>query len=186
MSPGSKRRQATAIGSRRLPDRGRSDDRKPADEHLRAGDRDPPDPDQPRLGAQRQDVAGELGQRGLVALTKPRDRRVIRGLVGTGHTRSINALVVSTGPPPARREPRVVEPLSLVIALEGRPGAPRHRACDARRRPVGDAAGRVSQPAPPAIGADGTYAGRRSNSCGALLGPAPGCSPLRFDAYGSL
>ena len=39
---------------------------------LRAVDRDHPDAHQPRLGTEREDLAEQLGQRRLVALSKPR------------------------------------------------------------------------------------------------------------------
>jgi hypothetical protein len=47
--------------------------------HLRAIDRDDPDPNQASLRAQRQPLAEQLGQRRRVALAKARDRRVIKG-----------------------------------------------------------------------------------------------------------
>jgi hypothetical protein len=53
--------------------------------HLRAVDRDHADADQARLGAEREDRAEQLGQRRLVALAEPRDRRVIRPLVSADH-----------------------------------------------------------------------------------------------------
>ena len=55
--------------------------------HLRAVDGDHPDADQPGLGAQREHLAEQPGQRALVALAEPRDRRVIRRLVGADHPR---------------------------------------------------------------------------------------------------
>jgi ketosteroid isomerase-like protein len=63
--------------------------------------------------------------------------------------------------------PRVAEPLNLV-SLRGRPGAPRQRACDARRGPVGRGRDeRLSQPAPPASGGRGTHRRRRRAGAGA-------------------
>ena len=55
--------------------------------HLRAVDGDHPDANQAGLGAERQHLTEQLRQRGLVALTKARDRRVIRTLVGADHAR---------------------------------------------------------------------------------------------------
>jgi hypothetical protein len=53
--------------------------------HLRAVHRDHRDTDQPGLRAQRQHLAEQAGQRVLMALTKPRDRAVIRHPVGRDH-----------------------------------------------------------------------------------------------------
>ena len=55
--------------------------------HLRPVDRDHPDPDQARLGAQPKHLAEQVSQRDLVALAEPRDRRVIGHLVGADHAR---------------------------------------------------------------------------------------------------
>lgn len=52
---------------------------------LRPVDRDPPHVRQPSLRAQPQHVAKEPRQRSLVALAKPRDRRVIGHLVRRDH-----------------------------------------------------------------------------------------------------
>jgi hypothetical protein len=68
---------------------------------LGAIDRDHPDTNQTRLGAQRQHLAEQLGQRRFVALAKPRDRRVIRRLVSTDHPRG-NVLNAAPLNPPRR------------------------------------------------------------------------------------
>jgi hypothetical protein len=54
---------------------------------LRAVDGDHPDPNQPRLGAERKHLTEQLRQRSLVALPGPSDRCVIRRLVGADHPR---------------------------------------------------------------------------------------------------
>jgi hypothetical protein len=53
--------------------------------HLRAVDRDHPDLDHPGPCAQPKDAAKQVGDRVLVTLAKPRDRRVIGHLVGRDH-----------------------------------------------------------------------------------------------------
>ena len=55
--------------------------------HLGAVDGDHPDAHQAGLGAEREHLAEQPGQRRLVALAEPRDRRVIRALVGADHPR---------------------------------------------------------------------------------------------------
>ena len=55
--------------------------------HLRAVDRDHPDPNEAGLGAEREHLTEQPRQRGLVALAEARDRRVIRALVSADHPR---------------------------------------------------------------------------------------------------
>jgi hypothetical protein len=55
--------------------------------HLGAVDRDHPDPNEAGLGAEREHLTEQPGQRRLVALAEARDRRVIRALVGADHAR---------------------------------------------------------------------------------------------------
>ena len=54
---------------------------------LGAVDRDHADADQPRLGAEPEDLAEQPRQRSLMALAKPRDRCVIGRAVGADHSR---------------------------------------------------------------------------------------------------
>jgi hypothetical protein len=54
---------------------------------LRAVDGDHPDPNQAGIGAERQHLTEQLGQRDLVALAEARDRHVIRPLVRADHAR---------------------------------------------------------------------------------------------------
>jgi hypothetical protein len=52
---------------------------------LRPVNGDHPDLHEPRLGADREHVAEDAGERVLVTLNEPRDRRVIRSLVHSDH-----------------------------------------------------------------------------------------------------
>ena len=67
--------------------------------HLRAVDRDHLHVHQARLGAQLQHVAEQLTQRPLMALAKPRDRRVIRRLVGRDHPHRDILMAAPLDPP---------------------------------------------------------------------------------------
>jgi hypothetical protein len=72
--------------------------------HLGAIDRDQPDVDQPRLGAQHQHLAKQPRQRVLVIATKARQRRMIRHPIGTDHPVG-NILAAATLDPPRRALP---------------------------------------------------------------------------------
>jgi hypothetical protein len=75
--------------------------------NLGAIDRDHADPNQVRFGAQPQHLAEQLGQCRLMALAKARDRRVIRGTVGTDHPRG-DVLDAAALDPPRRTLPNRV------------------------------------------------------------------------------
>ena len=75
--------------------------------NLRAVDGDHPDANQAGLGAEREHLAEQLGQRALVALTEARDRRVIRALVGADHPRG-DILDAAPLDPPRRALPERV------------------------------------------------------------------------------
>ena len=72
--------------------------------HLGAVDGDHPDPNQPRVGAERQHLAEQPRQRALVTLAEPRDRRVIGRLIGADHARR-DVLDTATLQPPRRALP---------------------------------------------------------------------------------
>jgi hypothetical protein len=69
--------------------------------HLRCVDRDHLHVHQPSLRAQLQHVAEQLTQRPLMALAKPRDRRVIRRLIGGDHPHR-DVFMAATLDPPRR------------------------------------------------------------------------------------
>jgi len=55
--------------------------------HLRAVDGDHPDLREPAARAQREHLTEQTGDRLLVALDEPRERRVVRALLGSQHTK---------------------------------------------------------------------------------------------------
>jgi hypothetical protein len=67
--------------------------------HVRAVDHPHPHPHRPRLGAQREHLTEQAGQRRLVALTKARDRRVVGPLVRADHARGVVLGAAPLDPP---------------------------------------------------------------------------------------
>jgi hypothetical protein len=75
--------------------------------NLRAVDRDDADANHARFGAQLEHAAEQLGQRVLVALDKPRDRRVIRRAIRRDHPKRHIVLAGALDRTRRPRPPRV-------------------------------------------------------------------------------
>jgi hypothetical protein len=94
--------------------------------HLRAVDSDHPHSRQTSVRAQAQDLAEHVGQRALVALDEPRERRVVRALLGRQHAKChvflAGALDHPRGPDPTRI--RVQQQRDHHRRVIGRPTAP--------------------------------------------------------------